>query len=91
MTVEGIVLTLAVGFVAGLAARAVIPGRQDLGLIATVLLGLVGSLVGNLLAGLVLHGRPTVQVGGWWASLVGAIIVFGLVVAVAPRGRRRAR
>jgi uncharacterized membrane protein YeaQ/YmgE (transglycosylase-associated protein family) len=88
MTVEGVLLTLAVGFGAELAARAVIPGRQDLGLIATVALGLLGSLVGNLLAGLVQLGRPTLQLGGWWASIVGAIIVLGLVVAVAPRGRR---
>jgi uncharacterized membrane protein YeaQ/YmgE (transglycosylase-associated protein family) len=85
--VGGIVLTLVIGLVAGLIARAVVPGKQDLGILATLALGLVGSVVGNLVAGLVRDGEPRVDVGGWWASILGAVVVLGLYVAVA--GRRR--
>jgi uncharacterized membrane protein YeaQ/YmgE (transglycosylase-associated protein family) len=41
---------LIVGLVAGLIARAVVPGKDAMGLIPTVILGIVGSVVGGLLA-----------------------------------------
>ena len=45
------------GFFVGLIARAVLPGRQNLGLLMTTLLGAVGSLLGGLL-GNVISGEP---------------------------------
>ena len=89
MSLGGIVLALVIGLVAGLIARAVVPGKQDLGIIATIVLGLVGSVVGNLLAGLLLRGRLEFDLGGWWASIIGAVVVLALYVAVA--GRRSVR
>jgi uncharacterized membrane protein YeaQ/YmgE (transglycosylase-associated protein family) len=89
MPVGGIALVLAIGLVAGLVARAVVPGKQDLGIIATVVLGLLGSVVGNVLVGLVRDGEATVALGGWWASILGAIAVLAVYVSVAGRGRRR--
>jgi uncharacterized membrane protein YeaQ/YmgE (transglycosylase-associated protein family) len=88
MSIGGIVLALVIGLVAGLVARAVIPGKQDLGIVATIILGLIGSLVGNLLLSLVRDGEVTFDLGGWWASILGAIVVLGIYVAVAGRGRR---
>ena len=87
MDVGAIVLVLVVGLVAGLIARAVVPGKQDLGIIATLVLGLVGSVVGNLVAGLIRDGEVQFDLGGWWASILGAVLVLALYVAVA--GRRR--
>jgi uncharacterized membrane protein YeaQ/YmgE (transglycosylase-associated protein family) len=88
MSIGGIVLALVIGLVAGLIARAVVPGKQDLGIVATLALGLIGSVVGNLLAGLILRGELEFDLGGWWASILGAILVLGIYVAVAGRGRR---
>jgi uncharacterized membrane protein YeaQ/YmgE (transglycosylase-associated protein family) len=88
MSIGGIVLALVIGLVAGLIARAVIPGKQDLGIVATIVLGVIGSVVGNLLAGLLFRGELEFDLGGWWASIIGAIIVLGIYVAVAGRGRR---
>ncbi len=88
MSIGGIILVLVIGLVAGLIARAVIPGKQDLGIVATLVLGLIGSVVGNLLASLLLRGQLTFDLGGWWASILGAIIELGIYVAVAGRGRR---
>ena len=88
MDVGGIVLALVIGLVAGLIARAVVPGKQDLGILATLALGLIGSVVGNLVAGLVRDGEASVELGGWWASILGAVLVLALYVAVAGRGRR---
>jgi uncharacterized membrane protein YeaQ/YmgE (transglycosylase-associated protein family) len=88
MSIGGIVLALFIGLVAGLIARAVVPGKQDLGIVATIVLGLIGSVVGNLLAGLLLRGNLEFDLGGWWASILGAILVLGVYVSVAGRGRR---
>lgn len=88
MSIGGIILALVIGLVAGLIARAVIPGKQDLGIVATIVLGLIGSLVGNLIVSLIRDGEATFDLGGWWASILGAIVVLGIYVAVAGRGRR---
>jgi uncharacterized membrane protein YeaQ/YmgE (transglycosylase-associated protein family) len=91
MSIGGIVLALVIGLLAGLIARAVVPGKQDLGIVATIVLGLIGSVVGNLLAGLLLRGNLEFDLGGWWASILGAILVLAVYVAVAGRGRRSVR
>ena len=88
MSIGGIILALVIGLVAGLIARAVIPGKQDLGIVATIVLGVIGSVVGNLIVGLIRNGEVTFDLGGWWASILGAIVVLGIYVAVAGRGRR---
>jgi uncharacterized membrane protein YeaQ/YmgE (transglycosylase-associated protein family) len=85
--VGGIILAIIIGFIAGLIARAVVPGKQDLGIIATLALGLVGSIVGNLLFSLLKGDGVRFDLGGWWASIIGAILV--LFVYVAATGNRR--
>ena len=63
------------GLVIGLIARLLYPGRQPMGFIATMILGIVGSLLGGFVA--YLFGfRPeeaAFQGGGWIMSIVGAI------------------
>jgi uncharacterized membrane protein YeaQ/YmgE (transglycosylase-associated protein family) len=46
----GIVSWIIWGLVVGLIARAVLPGRQSIGLLWTIVLGVVGSLAGGFLA-----------------------------------------
>ena len=87
MSLGGILLTIVIGFIAGLIARAVVPGKQDLGIVATLVLGLVGSVVGNAVWNLVANGNLEFKAGGWWASILGAIVV--LLVYVAATGSRR--
>ena len=48
----GIITMIVIGLVAGLIARAIVPGRQSMGALATMLLGIVGSFVGGLLGSL---------------------------------------
>jgi uncharacterized membrane protein YeaQ/YmgE (transglycosylase-associated protein family) len=81
-------VTLVIGFVAGLVARALVPGRQNFGLLATIALGLVGSVVGNLLVGWIRGNEFVFGVGGWWASILGALLVL-VVVAPFTGARRR--
>ncbi len=73
-----IVWSIIVGFVVGLIARAVVPGAQHMGFIATVVLGIVGSLVGGLLARLFSKPREgaTFHPAGFLLSIVGAIVLL---------------
>jgi uncharacterized membrane protein YeaQ/YmgE (transglycosylase-associated protein family) len=71
------------GLVIGLLARAVMPGRQHMGLILTMILGLVGAWLGGLIGrmtGMYEEGHPA----GFLMALVGAVVVlfvYSLVVA----------
>jgi uncharacterized membrane protein YeaQ/YmgE (transglycosylase-associated protein family) len=87
VSIGGILVALLIGLAAGFIARAVIPGKQDMSIVATIVLGLIGSLVGNLLGSLIFNGKFEFDLGGWWASILGAIIVLGIYVAVVGRGR----
>ncbi|WP_224361196.1 GlsB/YeaQ/YmgE family stress response membrane protein [Hyalangium versicolor] len=84
----GIIAFIIIGLIAGLIARAILPGRQSMGLLATTLLGMVGSLVGGLIGSLfVRDGRLfDVHPTGILMSVVGSIVVLLLVGAA---GRRR--
>ncbi|ADO69514.1 GlsB/YeaQ/YmgE family stress response membrane protein [Stigmatella aurantiaca] len=84
----GIIAFIIIGLIAGLIARAILPGRQSMGLIATTLLGMVGSLVGGLVGSLFARdGRLfDVHPTGILMSVIGSIVVLLLVGAA---GRRR--
>jgi uncharacterized membrane protein YeaQ/YmgE (transglycosylase-associated protein family) len=84
-----IIVFIVIGLVAGLIARAVMPGRQSMGLLATTLLGMAGSLVGGLIGNLFTPGQPffALRASGLIMSVLGALLVLFLVSA-AGRGRR---
>jgi uncharacterized membrane protein YeaQ/YmgE (transglycosylase-associated protein family) len=75
------------GFLAGLVARAVTPGQQNLGFIATTLLGVAGAFMGGFL-GAVLRGGSwrVLQPGGFIGAVVGSIV---LLVLAQMWNRRR--
>jgi len=70
------------GLVIGLLARAVMPGRQHMGLIMTMVLGLVGAWLGGFIGqktGMYKEGHPA----GFLMALVGAVIVLFVYSMVA--------
>ena len=85
----GILSMIIIGLVAGLIARAIVPGRHSMGMLATILLGIVGSFVGGLLGSLFSSDGNLVDLrpSGLLWSIIGAIVVL-LLVGLA--GRRRA-
>lgn len=84
----GIIAFIVIGLIAGLIARAILPGRQSMGLIATTLLGMVGSIVGGMIGALFSRSRHVfdLEPAGIIMSIIGAIIVLMLV---GMAGRRR--
>jgi len=66
------------GLIAGAIARFLHPGYEALGWGGTIVLGIVGSLVGGGLAYLLRLGTSPYEPAGWIMSIVGAIIVLAL-------------
>ncbi|NMK48783.1 GlsB/YeaQ/YmgE family stress response membrane protein [Achromobacter sp. Bel] len=78
------IIMIIVGFIVGLIARAVMPGDQNMGIIMTTILGIVGAVVAGFLGqtmGWYAEGEPA----GWIASVVGAIIVLFVVGMIAKK------
>ncbi|KZC95146.1 GlsB/YeaQ/YmgE family stress response membrane protein [Clavibacter tessellarius] len=85
----GLIISLiVVGLIAGFIARAVVPGRQNLSIPMTILLGIVGSFVGGFL-GFLIFQRDAMdgffQPAGIVGSIIGAIIVLLVYVKVGGR------
>jgi uncharacterized membrane protein YeaQ/YmgE (transglycosylase-associated protein family) len=92
---EFVVVLIVIGLIAGLVARLLLPGRDHIGLIGTILVGIVGSFVGGFLWELVeyhtveTHHFRSVGIIG---SIVGAFVVLLLLRATGlERGHRRRR
>jgi uncharacterized membrane protein YeaQ/YmgE (transglycosylase-associated protein family) len=70
--------SLVIGFVVGLIARAVLPGADQMGVIATAVLGIVGSVLGGLAGRLIKTPEPgaSFHPAGFIMSVVGAIVVL---------------
>jgi uncharacterized membrane protein YeaQ/YmgE (transglycosylase-associated protein family) len=84
------ILTLIIiGAIAGFVARLLVPGRDPMGIVATIVLGIVGSFIGGFL-GYVLMGKDisegALQPSGILGSIIGAVVA--LLVYRATTGRR---
>ena len=83
----GLLWFLVFGLFVGFLARAIMPGRQSMGLLMTSALGMVGSLLGGFVGSLISHEEVTrVHAAGLIGSVLGALLVLGLV---GMGGRRR--
>lgn len=76
--------TILIGFIAGLIARALMPGPNPMGFILTTILGIVGALLANFL-GRSLGWYGDGEGAGLIASVVGALIVLFLYGVVARK------
>ena len=82
-----IILFVVFGLIVGFLARAVMPGRQSMGLGMTAILGIVGSFVGGFLVSLVTHNNVTdFNTAGLIGSVVGALLVLLAVSRFGSRG-----
>jgi uncharacterized membrane protein YeaQ/YmgE (transglycosylase-associated protein family) len=85
----GIIAFLVIGLLAGLIARALLPGNQSMGLLATTLLGIAGSFVGGFIGSLFrTDGRIfDLHPSGLIFSVIGSMLLL-LLVGMAGRSRR---
>jgi uncharacterized membrane protein YeaQ/YmgE (transglycosylase-associated protein family) len=91
MSVGSLLSWMVCGLVVGLIARLLLPGRQSMGLLMTVALGIVGAVVGGFLYSLI-QGAPSEPFSisgnawhGWVAAILGAVLVLWAYVTLYPR------
>jgi len=79
---------LVAGLVIGALARLIKPGRQNLGILATLGLGLVGSLIGGTIAQFFGTGSIwELNVIGFVLAVVASVLLIGVAESIAPKRR----
>jgi len=87
-----IILFLVFGLVVGFIARAVMPGSQKMSLLATMLLGVVGSFIGGFIGALLTDSRVLdFNTAGLIGSVVGALLAMVVAGGTSGRGLGRGR
>jgi uncharacterized membrane protein YeaQ/YmgE (transglycosylase-associated protein family) len=83
-----IIAWIVLGLLAGMIAKAIMPGGAGMGLILTTVLGVVGALLGGFLAKAFGLGDPIDEffdLSTWIAAVVGALIILWLWSAISRR------
>ena len=83
LAIGTIISSIVVGLIIGALGRLVIPGRQAIGLLATVMLGLIGSIVGGFI------GRHVFHIGGLSLLLEIGVAAFAVALYAARPGQKR--
>ena len=79
------------GLVIGVLARLIKPGKQNLSLLATLLLGLAGSVIGGVVANLLGTGSIfELNVLGFVVAVIAAVLLIGVAEGASGRSRTRA-
>ncbi len=88
VTPTGIITAILIGAVVGVLGRLALPGKQSIGLIVTILVGIVSALIGTWLARSL--GLPTATKGIDWIELLVQVVVaaVGVALVAGVMGRR---
>lgn len=86
--VTTIIVTVILGAIVGVLARLVLPGKQNISTVVTVILGIVGALIGSFLYSLASGNSDTKGID-WIALILGVVVAALLIVGyervTAPR------
>ena len=74
----GLLMTIIIGFVVGVIAKLIMPGKENMGFILTTLIGIAGSIVATYL-GQAVGWYDAGQGAGWIGSIVGAFLLLRIV------------
>jgi uncharacterized membrane protein YeaQ/YmgE (transglycosylase-associated protein family) len=88
MTITGIISAILIGIVVGVLGRLLVPGKQAIGMLVTILVGIVSAFIGTAIARAL--GIPTATEGIDWLELLCQVVVAAIGVALvsALMGRR---
>lgn len=86
MTISGIISALVIGLIIGALGRLVVPGKQDIPVWLTMLVGVIAAVIGTAIVGPL---RDTSGID--WIELVVQVVLaaIGVWLVVALRGRAR--
>ena len=74
-----------IGLIVGAVAKLLMPGRDPGGIIVTIILGILGSIVGGFLLGLLLPGRSATEPAGLIGAVLGAMLLLWIYRMVVTR------
>lgn len=83
LDVSSLLTYILIGLVVGLVARLLVPGRTSMSLLVTIVVGIIGAVIGGWLAGAVFEETEGVD---WIASI---LVAFVLVLLIQRGTRRR--
>jgi uncharacterized membrane protein YeaQ/YmgE (transglycosylase-associated protein family) len=86
----GIIAWIVLGLLAGLIAKALLPGDDPGGIIITALIGIAGALLGGFLARVLLNTKPLdsfFDLSTWVTAIIGSIVLLVLYRVVAGDSR----
>jgi len=86
----GIIGWILLGLLAGIIAKAILPGDDPGGIIVTTLIGIAGALLGGLIARALDLGDPIDEffdLSTWIAAIIGAIVLLLIYRLVVGRTR----
>jgi uncharacterized membrane protein YeaQ/YmgE (transglycosylase-associated protein family) len=89
MTITGVITAILIGIVVGALGRLLVPGKQPIGWLVTIVVGIVAAFIGTAVARAL--GIPTATEGIDWLELLCQVVVAAIGVAIvsALMGRRR--
>lgn len=90
----GIIAFIILGLLAGLIAKAILPGSDPGGYIVTALIGIAGALVGGFLAAALFGADPLDEffdISTWVTAIVGSILLLFVYRLVTGRDGRTVR
>ena len=81
----GILGWIVLGLLAGAIAKAIMPGDDPGGIIVTMLIGIVGAIIGGLIASALNIGElgSFFDLGTWIIAILGALLLLGIYRIVA--------
>jgi uncharacterized membrane protein YeaQ/YmgE (transglycosylase-associated protein family) len=85
LSIGSIIIYIIAGAIIGVLARLIMPGRQNMSMIATVLLGVVAAIIGGILWEAIF---PTNDGIAWIGSILVALALLWIYGAFAGRGTR---
>jgi uncharacterized membrane protein YeaQ/YmgE (transglycosylase-associated protein family) len=89
----GIIAFIILGLLAGLIAKAIMPGKDPGGYIVTTVIGVAGALIGGFLAAALFGAHPLDEffdISTWLTAIVGSVILLALYRVVIDRNDGRA-
>ena len=84
----GIIAFIFLGLLAGLIAKAIMPGSDPGGYIVTAVIGIVGALLGGFLAGVLFDAHPLDEffdISTWLTAIIGSIILLAIYRVIVDR------
>ena len=89
MTIEGIFGAIIIGLVLGVIGRALAPGKQEIPIWLTIVVGMAAALIGTVIVG------PLRETSGWfdWTELIAQVVlaVIGVMLAASMYSSRKSK